>query len=164
MKKLIEYGDYSCAEWNGITHLEDPMFQKWLEKIRPILNGYELWVYGGILEDWLTFDIDATLIGPKDPQRINQILKDIVRISFEYGYFPDIKYSIDGKIFNWSHWEKTGEYTEIRYAYYQPSMTVNGKFIGWGYLEDDLWCGTRIWPMKKQIHKDHIYKDPIQIA
>lgn len=164
MKKLVKYGDYSQDTWNGIIGLEDPIFKSWFEKIKPIVEGYELWIYGGILEDWLTYDIDATLIGPKDPIRVNQILNDIARISFEYGIYPDIKYSIDGKIFNWSHWELTGEYTEITYAYYKPEMWINGKHINWGEHRDGLWVGTRVWPMKKQIHKEHIYKDPIQIA
>lgn len=164
MEKTIKYGEYTQSKWNGLISTEDPLFKSWLEQIKPVINGYELWIYGGILEDWLTFDLDATLIGPNDPQRVNKMLDDIIRISFDYGIFPDIKFSIDSKIFNWSHWELTGEYTQIKYAYYKPEMWVNGKLIKWGTLENDLWIGTRVWPMKKQIHKNHQYKDPIQIA
>lgn len=164
MKKSIIYGDYQCSQWNGVIGLNDPLFKVWLEAIKEYLDGYELWVYGGVIEDWLTFDLDATIIGPNDPKRINEVLDNIARVSFSYGLFPDIKYSIDGKLFNWSEWERTGEYTTCKYAYYRPSMIVDGKLIEWGTLENDLWVGTRIWPMKKAIHKDHTYKDPIQIA
>ena len=164
MKKSIIYGDYQCSQWNGVIGLNDPLFKVWLEAIKEYLDGYELWVYGGVIEDWLTFDLDATIIGPNDPKRINEVLENIVRVSFSYGLFPDIKYSIDSKLFNWSSWERTGEYTTCKYAYYRPSMIVDGKHIEWGTLENDLWVSTRVWPMKKAIHKDHTYKDPIQIA
>ena len=164
MNKSIIYGDYQCSQWNGVIGLNDPLFKVWLEAIKPHLDGYELWIYGGVIEEWLSFDIDATIIGPNNPQHINWMLSNIARVSFEYGIFPDIKYSIDNKIFKWSQWVATRESVTCKYAYYRPSMIVNGKLIEWGTLENDLWVSTRVWPMRKAIGKDHIYKDPIQIA
>ena len=164
MKKLIEYGDYSCAEWNGIINLEDPLFKAWFKAVKPYLIGYEFWIYGGVIESWLTFDIDATIIGPNNPQHINWMLSNIARVSFEYGIFPDIKYSIDNKIFKWSQWVATRESVTCKYAYYRPSMIVNGKLIKWGTLEDGLYVASRKWPMNKSIYMDHNFKDPIQIA
>ena len=164
MNKVIKYGKYKCSNWNGIISLEDPLFKSWFEKIKPYLVGYEFWVYGGVLEDWLTFDIDATIIGPNNPEHINWMLDNIVRVSFEYGLFPDIKYSIDGKLFKWSEWEATGEHVTCNYGYYQPSMEVNNTKIEWGDWEDGYWTASRSWPMRKTIYKDHNFKDPIQIA
>ena len=164
MKKLIIYGDYQQSSWNGIISLDDPLFKVWFDRIKPYLIGYEFWIYGGAIEDWLSFDVDATIIGPNNPSHINWMLENIVRVSFEYGLFPDIKYSIDGNLFKWSEWMAIGEYTTCKYAYYRPHMYVNGKLIDWGTLENDLWIGTRVWPMRKAIGKDHTYKDPIQIA
>lgn len=164
MKKLIKYGDYQESAWNGIIGLDDPLFKVWFDRIKPYLIGYEFWVYGGVIEDWLTFDIDATIIGPNSPSHINWMLDNIVRISFEYGVFPDIKYSINNKLFTWSDWELTRKPVLCKYAYYKPSMFVNNKFVDWGTLEDGLWVAERTWPMNKSIYKDHTFKDPIRIA
>ena len=164
MKKLIIYGDYQQSSWNGIISLDDPLFKVWFDRIKPYLIGYEFWIYGGAIEDWLSFDVDATIIGPNNPSHINWMLENIVRVSFEYGLFPDIKYSIDGNLFKWSEWMATGEHVTCKYAYYKPSMNVNGKYISWGTLENSLWTASRQWPMRKAIGKDHTYKDPIQIA
>ena len=164
MQKLIQYGDFTCSEWNGIINLSDPLFINWSNKIKPILQGYSLWIYGGVLEgEWLTFDIDGSLIGPYNPNKINEVLEDIVRISFEYGVFSDIKYAFDGKLFRWSDWRDRGERSTIKYAYYRPEMKVNGKLIQWGTLENGLWTSTREWPMNKAIHKNHNFKDPVKL-
>lgn len=163
MYRHIKYGDYECSQWNGIINLEDPLFQAWLGAIKPHLEGYELWIYGGVLEPWLSFDIDASLIGPLDSNKINRVLDNIIRVSFEYGLFPDIKYVFDGRLFHWSYWEATGRHTVCKYAYYKPEMIVNHKKIQWGRLENNLWVAERIWPMKKTLYKNHNYQDPIRI-
>ena len=164
MRKTIKYGDYTCHEWNGIIDLEDPLFKKWLDSIKPYLEGYELWIYGGVLEDWLAMDIDGSIIGPYDPEKINRVLDNIVRVSFEYGLFPDCKYAFDGKLFNWSDWRDRGLKTTIKYAYYRPEMKVNGKLIQWATLENGLWVAERTWPLNSTLYKQHSYKDPIRIA
>ena len=164
MKKKITYGDNTNDNWNGIIGLEDPLFVKWSKEIEKVLQGYSLWIYGGVLEEWLAMDIDGSLIGPYNPNKINQVLEDIVRISFEYGVFPDIKYAFDGKLFNWSDWKSTEIKQTIKYAYYRPNMFVNGKKIEWGTMENGLWVAERTWPMIGTLNKNHDYKDPIQIA
>jgi hypothetical protein len=164
MYRKIEYGEFTTHLWNGIIGINDPLFKKWLERIQPYLDGYELWIYGGVLEDWLTYDIDASLIGPLDPNKINHILREIVRVSFEFGLYPDIKYAFDGQLFRWSDWIASGETHQIKYAYYQPKMWVNDKLIEWGRLQNGLWVNERAWPMQKAIYSNHHYKDPIRIA
>ena len=139
------------------------MFQAWFDRIKPFLIGYEFWIYGGVIEDWLTFDVDATIIGPNHPSHINWMLDNIVRVSFEYGIFPDIKYSIDGKLFTWSDWILTRKTVTCKYAYYQPHMRVNDKLIEWGTKEDGLWVQSRTWPMNKSIYKDHNFQDPLKL-
>ena len=163
MKKVIKYGDYVCPYWNGIISLEDPLFLSWWDRVKPYLDGYEFWIYGGVLEDWLSFDVDATIIGPYNPDRINYMLENIVRISFEYGIFPDIKYSIDGKLFTWSEYMRTKETVTCKYAYYQPHMEVDDKLIEWGTKEDGLWVASRTWPMSKSLNKNHTFQDPIKL-
>ncbi len=163
MEKLIKYGDYQCSSWSGVIGLDDPLFKMWFASVKQYLTGYEFWVYGGAIEDWLTYDVDATIIGPLDPSYINYMLDNIVRVSFEYGIFPDIKYSIDGKLFNWSEWVDTRETVLCKYAYYKPTMEVNGRRVYWGSKENDLWVAERLWPMQKAISKNHNFKDPIKL-
>ena len=164
MKKLIKYGDFECSELVGIISMDDPLFKAWWNKVKQYLDGYEFWIYGGVLENWLTYDIDATIIGPNDPNRINFMLENIVRISFEYSIFPDIKYSIDGKLFKWSEWMDTGETVLCSYDYYKPNMFISNKGVYWGSLKNGLWVADRLWPLQKTIQKNHNYKDPIRIA
>ena len=171
MKRLIEYGDYSCAEWNGIINLEDPLFKAWFKSVKPYLIGYEFWIYGGVLDEHLTFDIDASIIGPYNPQHINWMLDNIVRISFEYGVFPDIKYSLTDTLeWRWSEWKSTGKKKTCKYAFYKPTSVVDGVLIDNGRftLENGLWISYITWPINKTLYynkKDgKEYKDPIQIA
>ena len=163
MNKTIKYGDYTCSKFKPMLGTNDPRFLSWCDEVAPYLEGYSLYVYGGILENWETYDIDGTLAGPFDPVRVNDILKNIVRISFEHSIFPDIKYNKEGKLFTWSEYEKTKEPVTIEYAYYQPSMIVNGKFIEWGICKESLWTASRTWPLKKTIFKKHIYSDPLKL-
>lgn len=163
MYKKITYGSYSNDKWNGITGLQDPLFKEWAKHIEPVLQGYELWIYGGVLEDWLAMDIDGSIIGPYDPDKINEVLHDIVRISFEYAVFPDIKYTFDGKLFNWSDWRDHGVKQTIKYAYYRPMMWVNDKLIEWGTHQDGLWTAERTWPINRTLNKNHNYKDPVKL-
>lgn len=159
----LKYGDFECNKWTPIIGIEDIRFRHWAERIRPYLVGYELWVYGGILEGWETNDIDGSIIGPYNPNHINWMLENICRITLEEGLFPDIKYSIDGKLFKWSDWSVSRETVTCKYAYYRPNMVWNGKSIEWGSNEDGLWVSERIWPMKKQMYNMHNYKDPVKL-
>lgn len=163
MTKTIKYGDYVCTKWSTVSSIFDPTFDLWIQAVRPYLDGYELWVYGGVLEGWATDDIDGTIIGPYDSIHINWMLDNIVRVSLEMQLFPDIKYSLDGKLFRWSEWSATRKPVTCKYAYYKPELTLNNKLITWGTEENDLWVAERVWPMKKQLYSGHHYKDPILI-
>ena len=163
MNKSIEYGKYSCNKFIPMIGIKDSRFLSWCDAVSPHLEGYSLWIYGGILEGWPTLDIDGTLLGPHDPKRINDILENIVRISFEHSIFPDVKFSKDSKLFTWSEYEKTKEPVTIEYAYYKPSMIVDGKHIQWGIRKESLWMASRTWPMKKAIFKKHRYSDPMKL-
>ena len=164
MDKLIKYGEFECSKWNPIINENDPLFLIWLDAITPHLEGYELWIYGGVLENWLAMDIDGSIIGPLDSTKINRILRNIVKISFEFGIFPDIKYSFDGKLFSWSHWENTGERTYCKSAYYAPYMQYGSEFISWAIMENDLFVAERSFPMNLTVKKNHRYRDPIRFA
>lgn len=159
----LRYGDFRCDRWQTVKGVDDPILDRWIEAIRPYLVGYELWIYGGVLEGWDTNDIDGTIKGPHNPLHINWMLENIARITLEEGLFPDIKYSMDGNMFLWSEWLESREYVTCKYAYYKPYMLYNKRLITWGTLQDGLWVANRTWPLKKQEFSGHNYKDPIRI-
>ena len=118
---MIIYGDYTCEKWNTVKGIEDPRFDRWIERIEHFLKGYSLYV------------------------------------------FPDIKYSMDGNMFNWSEWLTSREYVTCKYAYYRGSMIWNGQKIEWGQLQDGLCVAERTWPLKKQEFSGHHYADPVKL-
>ena len=57
----------------------------------------------------------------------------------------------------------TGERVTIKYAHYQPEITVNDKVIKYGTLENKLWVAERTWPLTKTINKNHYFSDPLKL-
>lgn len=163
LERDIHYGMYHNNKWLGLVGVTDPLFIRWCEVIKPLLLDYELWIYGGILEGWETFDIDGSIIGPHNPKVINQILQNVIEASYELQIFPDIKYAFDNKLFNWSDYMATGKRVTIKYAHYQPEITVNGKVFKYGTLENELWVAERTWPLTKTINKNHNFSDSLKL-
>ena len=48
-----------------------------------------VFVLGGLLEDWVTWDGDIFLIGPYQPKNIKRILDTIIPIGFEEHFYLD---------------------------------------------------------------------------
>lgn len=155
---MTEYGDYKCEKFKQLDGINDPLFVEWLRQIKELdWDGYQLWIYGGILE-WPTYDIDGSVLGGRDSARINYLLDNIVRISFALDINPDIKYSFNGLYDPNLHEKKC-----INYAFYRGHKYVDGQLIEWTKEKhDDLWQRSRCWPLGKQ-KKDWQYKSPIQI-
>lgn len=164
MEGKLVYGDHKCDNWNSINGIEDPLFKYWVQRIGEFTDGYEVMLYGGVLENWDTHDIDCTITGPYNPKHIRWMLDNIIRCTLECGLFPDIKYSRSGKLFKWSEWVGTGESVTIEYSYYRGSFNYNGALIEFAELNSSgLWNGTKKWPINKTLNKNHNYKDPIRL-
>ena len=155
---MIYYGNHQCEEFKPLNGIKDPLFLEWLDRIKEIdFMGYELWIYGGILEGWETYDIDGTILGRRHESKINNLLDHIVRISFELGVFPDIKWSEDPL------YDPNKDIVRCcNYAYYRGEMMRHGEFVKWTEFEDGLYERGKCWPMKKR-REDHVYKSPIRL-
>ena len=82
-----------CDKFVPLRGLEDERFKIWLSRSGDLdWTDYELWVYGGILDKPITKDLDASLIGPWDPDRIRLLLDGMYQAAFELQIEPDIKY------------------------------------------------------------------------
>ena len=164
MHKPITYGDYSNDTWSGLIDENDPLLVAWFQAIKVYIKDYDLWVFGGTLEPWLSYDLDLALTGPYDPKRINNILDHITRIGFEFGVLPDIKYHFNNELFIWSEYIKTGKSKIIKQAYYKPVIIWDGVPHNCATYQDGLYVSNRKYPMSKTLNKAHTYRDPIQLT
>mgnify|MGYP000162124740 CR=1 FL=1 len=91
----VAYHTYKQRGWLGIGGKEHPMFKAMIERIfseSKYISDYKLYVVGGTLEEWLSWDIDFALIGDYDPIKIKEIFETITKISFEMRIFSDCHY------------------------------------------------------------------------
>tara|TARA_R100000951_G_scaffold94548_2_gene83329 strand:- start:934 stop:1362 length:429 start_codon:yes stop_codon:yes gene_type:complete len=71
----------------------DQRFNSWLDEVRQLeWEGYELWLCGGLLHKTITRDLDASLVGPWEPDKIRYLLNNMYQIAFKLQIEPDIKY------------------------------------------------------------------------
>ena len=82
-----------CDKFLPIASMDDARFIQWLDQVKQMdWSDYELWVYGGILHKPITRDLDASLVGPWNPDRIRLLLDGMYQTAFELQIEPDIKY------------------------------------------------------------------------
>lgn len=90
-----------CDKFRSIRTLDDPQFNFWLTQVKAMdWQDYELWIYGGILKKPITRDIDASLVGPWDPDKIRQLLDGMYMAAFGLQLMPDIKYQTKEEMLN----------------------------------------------------------------
>lgn len=160
MMKLIEYGDYTQKYWRSLKGPDDYMLIKFIDKLKELNWGdYKLFLYGGILEGWETFDVDGSIIGPRDPQHINYLLDNITRIGFEMRIYPDIKWAT--QLFDWQDYIIDKKPQTIEYANYRGTRISRGRLLEYATLVDGLYMSTKTWPLTKTLDKNHDYKSPV---
>lgn len=158
-QEAITYGSYSNAEWhtiNGLSSVEHVIL-----RIKQEIDwkGYQLWIHGSILSDVDTHDIDLTIMGPVIPQKINQLLQEVVRIGFEEQIFCDVKYNITNELYD----PKRDSVKTIRYACYQSSIQFEDQVFDYGELVGELHLKEYRWPLAKTIRNGYDYKSPIRL-
>ena len=154
---MVIYGDYKSEEILPINGIKDPRFQLWLRQIIELdWEDYQLYIYGGILENRTTADLDGCIIGAPDPLKIEYLLSNIVRISLALGIWPDIQYNMSGELYDpLLDKEKT-----ITYAYYRPHLNYKGLEVNRGELKDGFYQKQLKWPQNKESQTP---QHPIQI-
>ena len=154
---MVIYGEHKAEEILPINSVKDPRFQSWLRQIIELdWEDYQLWIYGGILENRRTADLDGCIIGAPDPLKIEYLLDNIIRISFALGIYPDIQYNMSGEVYDpIIDKEKT-----ITYAYYRQYLNYKGMEFNRG-LPKDGWFQKEIkWPHSKETQ---VPQHPLQI-
>jgi len=154
---MVIYGEHKAEEILPIEGIKDPRFQTWMREILKLnWDGYELWLYGGILENRRTADLDGCIIGEPDPLKIEYLLDNIVKISFALQIYPDIQYNMTGEVYD----PITDKEKTITYAYYRQYLNYKGMEFNRG-LPKDGWFQKEIkWPHNKETK---LPQHPIQL-
>ena len=130
-----------CNDFRRIYGINDPYVEEWLERIKRVdWEDYKLWVYGGILDKGVTRDIDGSIIGPWQPEKLRQLLDVCYKEAFNLRLMPDIK------------WHRQLHETEDYWGAYPPGMMVmNGVRGTAGKLGDGnlRWKENRLRPIKR---------------
>ena len=95
MIKHIKFGAYECMS-QPVKGLEDKLVQDLLDAIKELdWTDYELWTHGSILGATPANDIDLTIIGPHDVERVSMLLEECVRLGYERNIQTDTKYLVE---------------------------------------------------------------------
>ncbi len=145
MIKHIKFGAYECMS-QPLKGLQDELTQDLLDAIKQLdWTDYELWTHGSILGTAPANDIDFTIIGPHDVERVSVLLEECVRLGYERNIQTDTKYLVEGHLYD----AELGHPQCNIEAHYRPEIWINGTTYKYGVLVDGLWCTERHWPMVK---------------
>jgi hypothetical protein len=145
------------------------LFDVWLEDFFALqgVHNYKVWLSGGFLaQQWRTYDIDITLVGPlQNLEELAHIMIEGTRIGFEkYQMLFDIQHH------NVAPLEKYTQKTQrqiIEKIVFADKVIVNGNIVtDWTdgeKISEHLWKVKRIMPSDKQMAKmtERKYKKPI---
>ena len=153
---IWRYGKY---KWNWIR--EKPTqekFKGWKQKFLslPEVKNYEVWVCGGFLENWETWDIDIILFGPKNLEKIEKLLYEGTNIGIkDYNMFVDITYQSNPNYVIPYYKNKTiKKHKKINIG---NKIIQDGKILSHAKrakkLTEGLWFRTEVYPKQKQLNK-----------
>ena len=68
-----------------------PCDKKIINEIKqiPNIDHFDVYILGGILEDWITWDLDVVVTGELKPNYLKRILRDIAAIGFNNKFYID---------------------------------------------------------------------------
>lgn len=87
----LQYGEFTNSEWIGVGGPEHPVVKKIIEEIQniPKIDDFDVFILGGILEDWVTWDLDVVITGEFKPKHLQRLLREIVKIGFDNKFYID---------------------------------------------------------------------------
>ena len=165
----ITYGNYSNDTWYSVGGWNHPRFKAYLKEVKALPNlfeGFNLYVTGGLLEDWHSWDIDWVLTGPYEPEKIKMAMQWITMLGFKHKLYPDIHYSKE--IFSLYDWQNNGtEYSDWLYEL-SNVFIKNGLKSDTSFMEpiDGMYRRWNNYPFEKNIKKHtegYKYSKPVQI-
>ncbi len=133
-------------------------FDSWKKEFLklPNVNNYNVWLCGGFLQDWETFDIDIILTNKPNYSELKELLVQGFKLGIKHNVLIDIAHcDIEP-----THFFK-GEVNRIVYG----KKIIKGDEVLDSLSDcvyEDLYKYKRLYPTKKQIKRDYKVK-PIKL-
>ena len=182
-KGSVCYGTFSSKNWLAIGGIRHPLFQAFVRELESLQKqnkisflDYDLYVCGGVLEDWVSWDVDLVLIG-KPSLMAYKILYTIKKLAFNYKFYIDVNLQPtlkgvmincgniskwDGKTFNIKAWEISNKFITT-----DPKGNKKVSMYEWKKDKYGLYEGDKIYPFTKNLIKyqkeGFVYKEPRKI-
>lgn len=168
-KGEIIYGPYTNDVWYSVGGWNHPRFQAYLNDVKGCYNlfrGLNLYVTGGLLEDWHSWDIDWVITGHYDPLKIQMAMHCIVDRGFHHKLYPDVHYS--QRLYSNYDWQRGGPGYEDWFYEISNTFIREGVKADMSFMEpvDGMYRRWLSMPGEKNLqkHKEgYKYKQPVQI-
>lgn len=167
---LIQYGKYSGDKWYGFKEFHHPLLQNNIDTVlckNHVFDDFNLYLVGGVLEDWITWDVDWVLTGPFIPYKIEKALDWIIKTGFEKHIFNDAVYVRE--LFDLQKPEVSNSIT-YKWVYKTTNKFikegVKADFSGYLKLNDNLYTYRQQVPYDKQLEKIQqglVYQPPLKL-
>tara|TARA_R100000995_G_C3474036_1_gene119887 strand:+ start:954 stop:1424 length:471 start_codon:yes stop_codon:yes gene_type:complete len=154
---IYKIGDIETEFENFVTPTQE-LFESWKEEFLklPSINNYNVWLCGGFINDWDTFDIDIILTNKPNYLELRELLIQGFKIGIKNNILVDIAHCDVEP----THFFK-GEVNRIVYG----KEIIKGNEVLDSLSDcvyEDLYKYKRLYPTKKQIERDYKVK-PIRI-
>lgn len=154
---IYKIGNIETEFENFVTPTQE-LFESWKEEFLklPSINNYNVWLCGGFINDWDTFDIDIILTNKPNYLELRELLIQGFKIGIKNNILVDIAHCDVEP----THFFK-GEVNRIVYG----KEIIKGNEVLDSLSDcvyEDLYKYKRLYPTKKQIERDYKVK-PIRI-
>ena len=154
---IYQIGDIK-TDWSNFKRPTQELFESWKEEFLklPNVNNYNVWLCGGFINDWDTFDIDIILTNKPNYLELRELLIQGFKIGIKNNILVDIAHCDVEP----THFFK-GEVNRIVYG----KEIIKGNEVLDSLSDcvyEDLYKYKRLYPTKKQIKKDYRVK-PIKL-
>ena len=154
---IYQIGDIK-TEWGDFVIPTQELFESWKKEFLklPNVNNYNVWLCGGFLQDWETFDIDIILTNKPNYSELKELLVQGFKLGIKHNVLVDIAHCDVEP----THFFK-GEVNRIVYG----KKIIKGNEVLDSLSDcvyEDLYKYKRLYPTKKQIKRDYKVK-PIKL-
>ena len=139
------------------------LFESWKQDFLslPNVDKYKVWLCGGFINDWKTFDIDILLTNKPNYKELKELLIKGFELGIKHNVLVDIAHSNVEP----SHFNK-GEIEEIEKIYYGKEVQRGNRIIFCAkdeqFIYEDLYKIKKSYPTKKQKERNYKVK-PMRI-
>ena len=174
----LEYGRFKGSKWFAIGGYRHPLFKAITREIEWLygqnkynIRDYTIYVCGGLLEDWVSWDVDMVLVGKRNSDAF-EILSALKEIGFRYRVYIDanLQETAEGVLMNCGGM-KDYDGRELTIAAYEISnrFVKDGDVSVYDWPLGDYMLHERelVYPFTKNLVKykkeGYLYRPPITI-